>query len=198
MGNIHKKSLTRRILNAINSISEEAKEAVFTLGPLFDALMSRKTLGQTMSALGGYSYNSPKIKGDFHTALRRLEKKKLIKFKDSDSFILTEGGKGILLKFEIDDIKLSDFTPGNWDKKWRVLIFDIPEINRAARDVFRGKIQELEFYKLQKSVYVTPRPCEREIMDLARMLKIGKSVHILEASKLGSNERAVRKFFGIR
>ena len=196
MGNIHKKSLTRRILNAINSISEEAKEAVFTLGPLFDALMSRKTLGQTISALG--DYGNPKIKGDFRTALKRLEKKKLIKFKDSDSFVLTEGGKGILLKFDIDDIKLPDFSSGSWDKKWRVLIFDIPEISRAARDLFRNKIQELEFYTLQKSVYVTPRLCEREIMDLARILKIGKSVHILEASKLGSNERAVRKFFGIR
>ena len=198
MGNIHKKSLTHRILEVINSIPEEAKEAVFSFGPLFDALMSRKTLGQTMMALGGYPYNTPKTKSDFRTALKRLEKKKLIRFKDSDSFVLTEGGKGILLKFEIDDIRLPDFAPQNWDKKWRLLIFDIPEISRAARDLFRNKIQELEFYTLQKSVYVTPRPCEKEIMGLARMLKIEKSIHVLEASKLGSNERAVRKFFGIR
>jgi DNA-binding transcriptional regulator PaaX len=197
MGNIHKKSLTRRILNAINSLSKGAKEVVFTLGPLFDALMSRKTLGQTISALGGYSYNNPRIKGDFRTALRRLEKNKLIKFRDSDSFVLTKGGKEILLKFEIDDIKLPDFNSRNWDKKWRVLIFDIPELSRAARDIFRGKLQELGFYELQKSVYVTPRPCEREIMELARMLRIEKSVHILEASKLGSKERAIRKFFGV-
>ena len=197
MNSIQKKSLTHRILEVINSISEEAKEAIFTLGPLFDALISRKTLGQTMSALGGYPYNTPKTKGDFRTALKRLEKKKFIKFKDSDSFVLTEGGKGILLKFEIDDIRLPDFASQNWDKKWRVLIFDIPEISRAARDLFRNKIQELEFYTLQKSVYVTPRPCEKEIMGLARMLKIEKSVHILEASKLGSNERVVRKFFGV-
>jgi len=198
MNEIHKKSLTRQILNVVGFLSQEAKEAVFTLGPLFDVLTSRKTMGQAISVLGGYSYNSPRIKGDFRTALRRLEKKKFIRFTDKDKFVLTDGGKGILLKFEIDDIKLPDFALRSWDKKWRVLIFDIPEINRAARDVFRNKIQELEFYKLQKSVYVTPRPCEKEMMGLARMLGIEKGVHILEASKLGSNETAVRKFFGIR
>jgi hypothetical protein len=198
MNEIQKKSLTYKILKAIDFISEGAKDVVFSLGPLFDILTSRKTMGQAMFMLGGYSSDRSMIKTNYRTALKRLEKKKLIKFTDAGSFVLTKGGKDILLKFEIDDIKLPDFNPREWDGKWRVLIFDIPEIIRAARDVFRNKIQELQFYNLQKSVYVTPKPCEKEILKLARMLGIEKSVHILETIKLGLKETAVKKFFGVR
>lgn len=194
---IYKKSLTSRIFGAIRCILEESKEHVLTFDPVFDALISRKTLGQTMSALYGYPPKKFQFEGNFRTALGRLKKKGLIKFTDQDRFTLTEGGKGILLKFEIDKIKLADFNAKEWDGNWRVLIFDIPEVNRAARDVFRNKIQELGFYTLQKSVYVTPRPCERKISELAKMLKINKEVHVLEARRLGPNEAKIRRFFGI-
>jgi phenylacetic acid degradation operon negative regulatory protein len=150
-----------------------------------------------MSALGGYSPKEPYSKEGFHMALRKLKRRELIRFTDNDQFTLTEKGRGILLKFEIDDIKLPDFSLQNWDGNWRVLIFDVPEISRAARDILRSKIQELGFYTLQKSVYVTPRPCEKEIIGLARMLKISGGVHVLEVKKLGRNETRIRRFFGV-
>lgn len=192
-----KKSLTFRIFDAIQYILKEGKESILTFGPVFDALISRKTLGQTLSALYGYPSEKPRFKGSFRMTLGRLKKKGLIKFSDEDRFVLTDKGQGILLKFDIDDFKLPDFNPQKWDGVWRVLIFDIPEINRAARDLFRSKIQELGFYTLQKSVYVTPQPCEREISELAKMLKINKGVHVLEAKRLGLNEAKIRRFFGV-
>jgi phenylacetic acid degradation operon negative regulatory protein len=198
MNRVEKNSLTYKILKAIALISEGAKDFVFSLGPLFDVLTSRKTMGQAILTIGGYSSNKSAIKTNYRTALKRLEKKGLIKFTDATSFILTKGGRDILLKFEIDDIKLPNFDPRKWDGKWRVLIFDISETIRAVRDIFRSKVQELQFYNLQKSVYVTPQPCEEEILELARMLRIEKSVQVLEVTKLGLKEKAVRKFFGIK
>lgn len=194
---MRKNSLIFRIFNTIRYILKEGKEHVSTFGPVFDALISRKTLGQTMSVLYGCPPEKSRFRGNFHVAFGRLKKKSLVKFTDKDQFTLTERGRRILLEFEIDDIKLPDFSPRNWDGNWRVLIFDIPEINRAARDIFRNKIQELGFYTLQKSVYVTPRPCEREISGLARMLRINKGVHVLEARKLGLNETEIKRFFGV-
>jgi hypothetical protein len=192
---IRKESQTFKIFSTIQQILKEGKEHISTLS--FNALISRKTLGQTMSALGGYSPKEPYSKEGFHMALRKLKRRELIRFTDNDQFTLTEKGRGILLKFEIDDIKLPDFSLQNWDGNWRVLIFDVPEISRAARDILRSKIQELGFYTLQKSVYVTPRPCEKEIIGLARMLKISGGVHVLEVKKLGRNETRIRRFFGV-
>ncbi len=58
-------------------------------------------------------------------------------------------------------------TPKKWDGKWRVICFDIPEKNKRVRRVVHQKLVELEFYRLQDSVFVTPQPCG-EFLKLAQ------------------------------
>ena len=193
----NKNSATFRIFKAIKFILNEGRDILRESAPTFGALMSRRTIGQVLSAMPGNPYGKPGYCPNYSLALSRLKKKDLIKFSDDDLFSLTEKGMGVLLKFNIDDIKLADFNAQKWDGIWRVLIFDIPEPTRAIRNLFRAKLQELEFYTLQKSVYVTPRPCEKEMTELARALKISDKVLVLEAKKLGQKELAVRKFFNI-
>ena len=191
------KSLTSKIFEAIKMAFEDNKENISAINRGFWALMSRRTLGQTLAAMYGPDYEKQKFKKGYSTAISRLRNTGFIKFSDRDLFTLTNKGQGVLLKFEIDDIKLADFDVEKWDGNWRVLIFDIPEATRAIRNLFRDKIQELGLYTLQKSVYVTPQPCEKEILRLTRMLKIEKGVQMLEARKLGRSEAAVRRFFGL-
>jgi len=193
----NKNSATFKIFKAIKFILNEGKDIWRDSAPAFSALMSRKTLGQVLSAMPGNPYGESKYRPNYSLALNRLKKKDLIKFSDNNLFTLTERGKEVLLKFDMDDIKLADFDAQKWDNIWRVLIFDIPEPARAIRNLFRAKLQELGFYTLQKSVYVTPRPCEKEMMELARMLKIGDKVLVLEAKKLGQRELIVRDFFNL-
>ena len=195
--NANGKSLTSKIFEAIKMVSENNKETVAALDRGFWALMSRRTLGQTLAAMYDLDYGKQKFRSDYSIALSRLKGAGFIKFSDRDLFTLTNKGKEVLLKFDIDNIKLADFNAKEWDGNWRVLIFDIPEITRAIRNLFRDKIQELGFYTLQKSVYVTPQLCEKEILRLARILKIERGVHILEAAKLGRKDSDVRRFFGV-
>ena len=54
-----------------------------------------------------------------------------------------------------------------WDKRWRVIIFDIPERHRATRDRLRTMLRSLGFVQLQASVWVYPHDCE----DLIALLK---------------------------
>src|SRR3989344_6691547 len=193
---IKNNSPTFNILRAIKYFLNEAKEAASDLGPSFGALMSRKSLGEVLSAMPGYKSSHAGYKWNYYASFNRLKKNGFIKFSNKDQFVLTEKGKGVLVKFDIDAIKIGDFDPNSWDKIWRVLIFDIPELTRAVRNLFRDKIQELGFYTLQKSVYVTPVACEKEIMELAYLLKIRNGVDIIHASKLGRKELSVKKFFG--
>ncbi len=193
----NKNSATFKVFKAIKFILNEGRDIWHESAPAFGALMSRKTLGQVMSAMPGNPYSKPGRRPNYSRVFNGFKKKGLIKFSDDDSFTLTEKGAGVLLKFDIDDIKLADFDARKWDNIWRVLIFDIPEPTRAIRNLFRAKLQEFGFYTLQKSVYVTPRPCEKEMAELARALNISDKILILEAKKLGQKELAIKAFFGL-
>lgn len=196
---IRTKSPTFYILKAIRVAINEIKSTVRDYGPSFSALMSRKSLDEILTAMPGYknSQINFKFKRGHYSSFDRLKKGGFIKFSDKDQFVLTDKGRGLLVKFDIDSMTLPDFDPKKWDGIWRVLIFDIPELTRAVRNLFRDKIQELRFYTLQKSVYVVPSECEKEITELAYLLKIRNGVDIIHASKLGRKELAVRRFFGI-
>lgn len=74
---------------------------------------------------------------------------------------LTEKGKKKAGMFQIDSLKIN--RPKIWDKKWRLIIFDIAELKKIYREAFRGKLKELGFYPLQKSVWVFPFDCKAEI-----------------------------------
>jgi len=50
-----------------------------------------------------------------------------------------------------------------WDRKWRIVFFDIPEKHRRARDALREKLKEIGFREFQQSVFIQPYPCTDEI-----------------------------------
>jgi len=88
--------------------------------------------------------------------------------KNHQSYIsLTEEGRRRAGMYQINDLAIK--KPKQWDKKWRIVIFDIPHRNRFVREVLRGMLKQLGFRLLQKSVWVHPFPCKEEI-DLVRSL----------------------------
>lgn len=50
-----------------------------------------------------------------------------------------------------------------WDKKFRMVIFDIPENKKTVREIIRKKLVEIGFEMMQKSVFVFPFDCKEEI-----------------------------------
>ena len=86
---------------------------------------------------------------------------------------------------------------GKWDKKWRIVIFDIPEELHKNRNQFRAKLKNLGFYMLQKSVFVIPYPCEKELGYICRNLKIGDYVDVILAESVGFKEEEIKKLFNI-
>jgi DNA-binding transcriptional regulator PaaX len=106
---------------------------------------------------------------------------------------LTKKGKKRAGKYQIDDLKIK--KPKRWDKKWRVVIFDIPNTSRLIRDIFRRKLKEWGFHCLQQSVWITPYYCQEEINLLREFLGANKKqVQILEVNKL-ENEHFFKKIF---
>jgi CRISPR-associated endonuclease Cas2 len=128
-------------------------------------------------------------------SLKKLEKEKIVALQEKDGELLVtfrKKGKELLLKYKLDELRIK--KPKQWDKKWRIVIFDIPEKKKLARNVLREKLKELGFYRLQKSVFVYPYDCEREIELIKRVYEVGPFVRFIVADSIDNQARLVAKF----
>jgi phenylacetic acid degradation operon negative regulatory protein len=76
-----------------------------------------------------------------------------------------------------EDLPLKFLSRRPWDKKWRLLVFDIEEAKRRVRDNFRTKLYELGFGQLQKSVYISAHPIEEEMEEFLQSIGLwGKAL----------------------
>jgi len=128
----------------------------------------------------------------FQVLLKRGEIK--IEKKGKQIYIsLTEKGKARAGWLQINDLKIK--KPKKWDKKWRIVIFDISQLKKIYREAFRGKLKELGFYPLQKSVWVHPFDCEAEIELLREFFGFSEEeLRLIVAENIG-NAKEFKKFF---
>jgi len=106
---------------------------------------------------------------------------------------LTSEGKKKAGRFQIDSLKIA--KPKNWDKKWRLVIFDISQLRQVMRNAFRGKLKELGFYPLQKSVWVCPYECQDEIALLRDFFGLNeKEIRLIRAEDI-EDDSYLRKIF---
>jgi len=131
-----------------------------------------------------------------YKAITEFKQKRLVDFiEQEDGFtkiIITEKGKLKALKFKIDVIKIP--RPLVWDKKWRMIMFDIPEKRRSARNVLREKLKDIGFKEIQKSVFVHPYPCFDEINFVTEYFQLRKFVRFGEMVNLSNEEELKLKF----
>ncbi|MCX6723748.1 MAG: hypothetical protein NT155_01060 [Candidatus Staskawiczbacteria bacterium] len=106
---------------------------------------------------------------------------------------LTEKGKLKALNCRLNSIKNKEIK---WDKKWRMVSFDVPQKFKKERDVLRRKLKKIGFCELQKSVFITPFDCKEEIEDLVKRFELDEYVRfgILEYI---DREGYFRKFFKV-
>lgn len=108
---------------------------------------------------------------------------------------LSEEGRKYARKYSIDELKIE--KPKKWDKKWRILIFDIAEKKRIRRDALRGKLKELGLYQLQKSVWVCPYNFKKEVELLKRFFGLTKEEMTTFIATEIENEKDLITFFNL-
>jgi DNA-binding transcriptional regulator PaaX len=123
-------------------------------------------------------FGSDKSKRQLYSYFYGLRKQKLIEIKkcgEETQFFLTENGQEIMLRFSYEDMSFK--KPTLWDRNFRLIIFDIPESKKYARDSMRQKMKELGCVKFNDSVWIYPFPCQSEVDFIANYWKLGKYVH---------------------
>lgn len=81
-----------------------------------------------------------------------------------------------------------------WDRRWRVIAFDIPERRRSIRDRLRARMVSYGFIKLQDSVWVYPHDCKEVLALIKAELKVGAAVLYMVVEEI-EHDRRLREHF---
>lgn len=138
-------------------------------------------------------FNVPRLRYILH----RLHRQKLIEVSEENDYSvvqLTRKGKLQTLKYKLDEMTLE--KPRQWDGRWRLIIYDITKFKRRQQAAFRRMLKKLHMLPLQKSVYLSPYPCEKEVVFLREYFDVGACVIYIEANKI-ENEEVYKHYFGL-
>ena len=135
-------------------------------------------------------------KGSLERAINSLYQSKLVETKSNRdgtmTLVLSKEGKQLALTYNIQDMSIK--APARWDDKWRIVMFDVPEPLKKVRDSLRMHFKSMGFYEFQKSVFVHPYPCAKEIEYIIEFYEVRKYVRFIVASDI-DNALELRKHF---
>lgn len=172
-----------------------AENIFLAIGELISAteiVFSRASLSKKLRQLDSSGFNEY----NFNRSFKRYCKRDLIQVFNKNNQIfyrLTDEG---FKKLTACKYKKSFLTVNKkWDGFWRLIIFDIPENKKLAREALRWKLKQFNFFPLQKSVFVFPFKCEKEIKSLVDFFGIEEHVEIILAKSLGLKEEKLKNIF---
>ncbi len=133
---------------------------------------------------GYYAYwdgwNYPLKKSSLAKTIKRLRENGLIDFVTDEELIirLTDSGK--------DKALWAKMLAGdkNWDGKWRLVVWDIPEKRRPTRDLLRQKLKQLGFVQWQKSIWASKINCTDILRDFIKKVGIEDWVMVVESDNV--------------
>ena len=130
-------------------------------------------------------------------SLENLEKKEIIDLveKNDEIFVhLKNDNNPQVIKYSIKALLELKQKEKKWNKKWFMVFFDVPEIQRNKRDYLRKFLNKIGFYRYQKSVYIFPYECEEEINLIKKIVEGAKYMKYIIAEKI-EDEDAIKTFF---
>ena len=131
-------------------------------------------------------------------AIKSLYESRLIETKSGKDgtliLVLNERGKRLALSYNLETLRLE--IPKRWDSKWRIVMFDIPERLKKVRELVRFHLKNIGFLELQKSVFIHPADCSKEVLYLIELHDVRKFVRFVIAESV-DNELHIKQKFGI-
>ncbi len=128
----------------------------------------------------------------YRTATSRLRKQGLVAWREKESAIprlrLTPAGKELIPAY---------FNPEkhwnrSWNKIWYLFVYDVPEADRAYRDVLRKFLKRKRMGCLQQSVWITPQDIRPDFDDLSKVAGVDAFAYLFESrTVLGLPNRRV-------
>ena len=99
---------------------------------------------------------------------------------------ITSGGRKKIQR----DFPMLSFQNKPWDGKWRIVMFDIEEVNKSARERLRSKLKELGFGMLQKSVFISPHNIIKDFLEFAEAAGLKDYLYVFETEHFVIGEKS--------
>ncbi len=113
------------------------------------------------------------------------------------SVILTREGEKRARLFGAGKILRDNLTtPGKkWDKKWRIVFFDLKNHKNRERNAIRIMLKRCGFVFLQKSVWVYPHDCSSEIEFVRSFFQLTeKEFRVISTDSIGEDDYLINHF----
>lgn len=131
------------------------------------------------------------------TAFHRLRKEGFIAVgrKGHNYFVaLTGKGKKKAGMVQLDSLRIT--PPRQWDHKWRFLMFDIKHTQRWKRDILRSFLRRLGLIQFQKSVWIHPYDCKKEVTLLQGLIGLtSNEIKLITTADIGEDDTYLQKRF---
>lgn len=180
----NKIDLTYRILKAISIAG--------ALPLLFIVPNLAKTISPILKSRQ-VKYDNKTAKNRISSTICRLRNRGLIKNDTKGRLVLTEKGVATLSKYKLTELMKK---PKRWDKKWRMVAFDVWEERRKTRDHLRRTLRRLGFVQLQASLWVYPYDCEEVVGLLRTDLKLSPAIQYMIVEKI-DRDNWLKEHFGL-
>lgn len=161
-------------------------------------LIAVSAIAPNMFQLLGRSGALARLKYQSKGVLARLKMKGEIEFVERDGkryARLTKRGEEALA-FGQQKMTFANTKPRRWDRRYRLVIFDVPEKRKKIRERLRFQMQEVGFLRVQDSAWLYPYDCEEFIALLKADLHIGKDVLYAVIEEI-ENDAWIRKHFSL-
>lgn len=173
-----------------NKYAEALLSVIKVAGIITVAVVAPNAL--TLLGTSKKSRNTYKPKSYINQKLKRL-------VKDGYLFLEKKDGKdrvSLTPKGEVALKWMQNVPKKNikWDKKWRVVIFDVFENQKSKRNLLRFELKQYGFIQLQRSVWIYPYPCSDFIALLKADLAFGKNIRYMVVEHL-DNDQGLKKYF---
>lgn len=136
-----------------------------------------------------------KERGNILQSFSRLERRGYIKSttrSGENYYALTATGRKRALQYQLN---LTKITPSKkWDGLWYLVMFDVPEDKKQARRAVNLALKKLGCVQYQKSVFITPYPCKKEIDFVGEAFEIRKHIRVVTAREVEGVE-SIKKAF---
>lgn len=139
-------------------------------------------IGSLIRLLKVFDYNEQAVR----VAVSRMMKQGLLQSErkgNKSYYKLTDQGIS-----RIDEAagRIYKLHPHEWDGKWRVIMYSIPEEKRHLRDELRKELQWSGFGNLSNGCWISPNPLEKEVELLIRKYNIEEYMGLFLSDYIGA------------
>jgi len=177
------------------NIQKAVLAAVAVTGTLALGMLAPNIFSALPGIMGKNRY---KLAFQARTAASRLAIKGYVRFVEKNGkkrMEITDSGRRAI-GLEEQKAALAAQHGKRWDKRWRLVMFDIPQHRRRDRDRLRGEMRACGFLRLQDSVWIFPYDCEDLVVLLKADMRIGKDI-LYAIVETMENDGWIKKHFDL-